>query len=812
MLIVKYLGEYLMTIRESFSFLVNSAIMVVITIALMPTVTFSQEGIEEIVVTARKKEETLQSIPLAVSAVTAAQIEAQQMHSIFDIAMFTPGLSNSKAFGRNTERPVIRGLSNVLAGVRFGVEAGAAYFVDGVYYPGDIGSFNVNDIERVEVIRGPQSALYARNTYSGAINFITKRPGEVTSSSVSLRSAEHGETDINFSTSQRISDNLALSLSARSYDYDGEWTNLVTGKTVGDESTDSYSLVLDYQNENFGMTFRHQTSDSDDGTRALFLQPGNMNNCYPTSTGEMNYFCGEIKTRPIALNDEAFPGTGAELNALITSWGLPEVPLQSYGSGLQWFFYPTNSTEDGLYFSGVARDMSLTLLSMDYEMESGVNVSMSMGVKDEDLATGSDSDHSPVNLVRNAYGGYAQPNGQCYPFCASGIEYMEDDTYELMIDSNQDQAFRWRIGYFNYDREQEQRGWSFIAAYHNLLEQTSTIGNSAIYGMIEYDISDVLTWSFEARSAEETKTLKEYDTNGVIVADEDGKWDSDTIRTTLTYTKDPNTLFYFTFAEGAKPGGFNGSAGTDNGVPIYAMETNENIEIGIKKVWSDGRLVTNLAVYQIDATNVQVTQPAPGTIGTLTSIVVGEGNLGEVNGVELEVNWLMNDNWNLAFNYSLADSTYKEGCDNYQWALTSGGGSYDVSNPAASTNPNGQGTCSIKGKQFAFSPKTTYSVVLSYNKQLANGSELFGGIDSSYESKKYAQVHNGAYVGAYNLFGARFGIRMESGLTLTAYGKNLGDADEPDVVTRWLDNDYSRAFFSNKRRGRSIGVELKYDF
>jgi outer membrane receptor protein involved in Fe transport len=101
---------------------------------------------------------------------------------------------------------------------------------------------------------------------------------------------------------------------------------------------------------------------------------------------------------------------------------------------------------------------------------------------------------------------------------------------------------------------------------------------------------------------------------------------------------------------------------------------------------------------------------------------------------------------------------------------------------------------------------------LSYNKQLANGSELFGGIDSSYESKKYAQVHNGAYVGAYNLFGARFGIRMESGLTLTAYGKNLGDADEPDVVTRWLDNDYSRAFFSNKRRGRSIGVELKYDF
>ena len=795
-----------MTIRKSVGISVNSAIMVVITIALMPTVTFSQEGIEEIVVTARKKEESLQSIPLAVTAITAAQIENQKLDSIFDIAMFTPGLSNSKAFGRNTERPVVRGLSNVLAGVRFGVEAGAAYFVDGVYFPGDISTLSVNDIERVEVLRGPQSALYARNTYSGAINFITKKPGEVTSSSISLRSAEHGETHVNFSTSQRISDNFALSLSARSYDYDGEWTNLVTGKKVGDESTDSYSLVLDYQNENFEMTLRHQGSDSDDGTRALFLQPGNMNNCYPTSTGAMNYFCGEIKTRPIALNDEAFPGTSAELSALIASYGLPEA------SAIQWGFYPTNSTEDGLYFSGVARDISLTLLSMDYEMESGVSISLAMGAKEEDLATGSDSDHSPINLVRNIFGGYAQPNGQCYPFCASAIEFTEDDSLELMVDSNQDQAFRWRVGYFNYDKEQEQRGWSFIAAYHDLLEQTSTIKNSAFYGMIEYDISDVLTWSFEARTAEEKKTLLEFDPTGATVADEYGKWDSETIRTTLTYTKDPNTLFYFTFAEGVKPGGFNGSAGADNGVPMYATETNENIEIGIKKVWYDGRLVTNLAVYQIDATNVQVTQPAPGTIGTITSIVVGEGNLGEVSGLELEVSWLINNNWNLAFNYSLADSTYKEGCDNYQWALTSGGGSYNVSDPAASTNPNGQGTCSIKGAQFAFSPKTTYAMVLSYNKQLANGSEFFGGVDSSYESKKYAQVHNGAYVGAYNLIGARFGIRMDNGLTLTAYGKNLGDADEPDVVTRWLDNDFSRAFFSNKRRGRSIGVELKYDF
>ena len=83
-----------MTVRKSLSALVSSAMMVVITIALVPTVTFSQEGIEEIVVTARKKEENLQSIPLAVTAITAAHNENQTQDSIFDIAKFTPGLCN----------------------------------------------------------------------------------------------------------------------------------------------------------------------------------------------------------------------------------------------------------------------------------------------------------------------------------------------------------------------------------------------------------------------------------------------------------------------------------------------------------------------------------------------------------------------------------------------------------------------------------------------------------------------------------------------------------------------------------------------
>ena len=111
-------------------------------------------SLEEVVVTARKREESLQDVPLPVTALTEADISNRQVTSLDDVAKFTPGLVFSKVFGRATERPVVRGLASVLAGTNASVETGVAYFVDGVYYPGDIQSLDMNDVARVEVIRG----------------------------------------------------------------------------------------------------------------------------------------------------------------------------------------------------------------------------------------------------------------------------------------------------------------------------------------------------------------------------------------------------------------------------------------------------------------------------------------------------------------------------------------------------------------------------------------------------------------------------------------------------------------------------------
>ena len=129
-------------------------------------------SVDEITVTARKREENIQDIPVAVSAVSATQIEELNITGLSEISKLTAGLVFDNEFGRGSDRPVIRGQANILG------DSGVAYFIDGVYINGSIADYDLNDVERIEVVKGPQSALYGRNTYSGAINIISKSPGD----------------------------------------------------------------------------------------------------------------------------------------------------------------------------------------------------------------------------------------------------------------------------------------------------------------------------------------------------------------------------------------------------------------------------------------------------------------------------------------------------------------------------------------------------------------------------------------------------------------------------------------------------------
>lgn len=123
-------------------------------------------GLEEVVVTARKKEERLLDVPLSIAAFSEEQIESAGLRSVADIAQQAPGFSFRQGFGRTGSgeggagsRPSIRGMSNILG------SANASFFIDGIYVSGNITSYQLDNLERVEVIRGPQSALFGRQTF-----------------------------------------------------------------------------------------------------------------------------------------------------------------------------------------------------------------------------------------------------------------------------------------------------------------------------------------------------------------------------------------------------------------------------------------------------------------------------------------------------------------------------------------------------------------------------------------------------------------------------------------------------------------------
>jgi outer membrane receptor protein involved in Fe transport len=196
--------------------------------------------IEEIVVTTRRREESLQDVPIAVTALGAEQIERQNINSLTDIVQLAPSVQFDNAFGPSDTRITIRGLSNTRG------RSNVAFLIDGI----DVTTENVisagsgllanrrllNDVQRIELVKGPQSALYGRAAFSGAISYVTKEPGPQPEGKVGVDFAEDGQRQIDFSYAtpvRGLEDLLAVRVSGVWWDEDGRYKNLVSGTEVG---------------------------------------------------------------------------------------------------------------------------------------------------------------------------------------------------------------------------------------------------------------------------------------------------------------------------------------------------------------------------------------------------------------------------------------------------------------------------------------------------------------------------------------------------------------------------------------------------
>ena len=792
-------------------------------------------ALEEVVVTARKREESLQEVPVAVTAFTAEALESRQISSVNDVARFTPGLVFDKAFGRSTDRPVIRGQGNVLAGVQFGVEAGAAYFIDGIYYPGDVQSLDLTSLERVEVIRGPQSALYGRNTYSGAINFVTRGPSKELSGGAKA-SVDKDERDYQLRLEGPIVDGrLGASLTLRRNQFDGQWTNEATGRTIGQERSDSIVGVVEWTpTDNLRMRARASYNQDRDGTRPFIWQDPTQNNCYPgtrslsyyAGSGSNNnnqYFCGEIQPGRIFLNDapvtNVVPNPSAPPN-LLSPTAPGTAPLAGQTSRLY-------DTRQGVAFSGVNRNLRYFSALADWDIGgSGYRLVLDGAIRGEDNITGSDSEFSSVNWFQNrTNGAFSFPNDPTVGGEALGAntsaQRTDDWSFEAKIESPAANDLRWMLGVFHY--EQEQRGYevNFLFPQGQALPfSIADVNNTAVFGLVEWKFASAWSVTTEGRYAEEKKGVNEWQNAAPLTASTaaaaifsnsnrgaqtfsgTAKFNKFTPRVTVKWQPTDDLNFYAVYAEGVKPGGLNGAAGLlvpapGAPRPTYEQETSDNFELGMKSAWLDGRLVFNAAAFFIKANDIQLTTPIFRTDGSaVTSIATNQGN-GEIRGFEVESRWRVIDPLTLSLTYALADTEFTEGVDDFQWTLTSGGGNsfgrpgaYNPTAPAlGGTNLNGAGNASIVGNPFPLSAKHTASLAADFRKAYNEKVDFFASADLSYTGKRVVQVHADPFVPAATLLGARIGFSSDR-WSASLYGRNLTNEDAVSVATRWFSQPY----------------------
>ncbi len=815
-------------------------------------------GIEDIVVTARLTQETLADAPVSVSVVTGDQIAELGLNSIDDFARNATGISFSQAFGRSTDRPVIRGQSNVLAGVQAGVETGAAYFVDGVYYQGDIQGFDPLSIERVEIIKGPQSALYGRNTYAGAINYITRDPGNEFGVTGRARIANHSEYEAAASISGPIiQDVLSFRLGGRYYSYGGEYTNQLTQRRVGDEETRSAYLTTVFRPFD-GMTWRTRLyyQRDNDGPLPLFLQGAADNNCRPgfrspafrqaspfvpgapallTSTNNNQYFCGVIRAQPnnIQLNTDPFQVS------------------------------PTLGVRDGTAYDGIYnRQWGFSnVVNLDLG-DSGWVLSSLTGYRRNRNLFGTDSDHSNAFAY---FGPIPAANTDPEPaFANTNRDDQRDFSQEIRIASPEDQPFRILIGGYYFTQRFQSVDITFASGAAGLpigtnASQYATIRDRAVFGLVEWDITDALSITGELRYAEETKTLidRTSPTSIFCAGEQDSAtrfgfagtcqprgrftgWDP---RITVNYTTPGGTLLYGVFATGRKPGGFNGTAGvtataqTGTNLITYEPEQSRGGEIGIKFDALDRTLRVSFAAFFNELSNVQLTQSIanPALPTALTSIVNSVGDA-ETRGFELEIVAAPTDGLLFNFGVSYVDARFTSGCDSDEFILNSGGlrPNFDTRNASGA----GLALCDITGNRLPLGSPWIISGSVNIERDINDsGLSWFANANFSAEASKFVQVDNLAETGDSFLANARIGIRTPR-FSIAFFGRNLTNEDSISLATRWFDLRYGagtrglpaaatvtfdgrpavvetgtpRGFFGSLRRGRTVGLEATVNF
>jgi iron complex outermembrane receptor protein len=720
------------------------------------------QGLEEVVVTARKRAEKLQDIPEAITAVTSSTLDQRDIVSLKDIATLTPSLTisnySAERVDPNQQTVVLRGVASSVSGVGIfinGAPAGNGFAAD------------ISLLDRVEVLKGPQSAYFGRATFSGAINYVTKTPSENWRMTGDALYGSDNQIDVRGSIEGPIiPDVLSFRINARHFTEEGQYKGADDGATLGNQRTTSVAGVFDYHgidNLKVVWTALYRENTQDEPVYAKFNSLSGNFNCAAgggTPVTALNYICGQLPS--------TFPanqlGTDFPLNATTSS-----ILLHNGGN-------ITNPGNLNILVGGpgsVAR-VAHTNLRADYSIDNtgtlldGATLSYIGEVERSDSSFLTNSEGQPLNGIAAAL----NPNFGKIPNVTQYVTYLiasasasYDMYHEMRLTSAQDQPVRAMLG-VSYFYSGAPPGLIYGIAPTGLTNfggtgQTSTTENWGAFGSLAWDIFPELTAEFDWRFQVDHLTLDaHYPPAHQFASDLDPEFMP---RGSLQYKIDPELTAYTSFAVGINPQAFNStlfglppsvlaSIQAQSGAGLVVQgERIEESEIGLKGSLFDGRVAFDTDIYYGNWTNQVVSQPIVaqnalnGQLLPGTTIYRPSTNLGrtEIYGYELQFAAKLTPN--LTANATLGVNQTQVDSYNCQACLTI------------------DGRTSVKGNALPGIPDVTSNLFLEYRDQVPFAADYQWYINGQYthSGSFYTDLTNIAYTAPRNTADFRLGIESD---------------------------------------------------
>ena len=758
------------------------ALAIVGAMLLSPGPVFA-EGIvlEEIIVTAQKREQSLQETPVSVSAFTAEAIIDRGIANIADLADFTPNLifdTTSPISGLSSGAVVfIRGIGNTDFSLT--TDPGVGLYVDGIYMSRSVGGvLDVLDVERIEVLRGPQGTLFGRNTIGGAISITSRSPADEFRGDIELSGGNQGRLYVRASVDIPFSASLRSTFAISSKNRDGYVDRLLVGDELGDEDRLSFRAKIVFEPSDvwdFELSFDATKIDEQSAASTILgFTPG---------AGTVGYalaIFGDIPSGLADLNQYILDGTDESF-----ATGVSGTKLDIWGGSLISTFHANS-----------------------------FDIKYTVAVRDTEGEFFRDPDNTPFTITETLNPDYKH----------------EQTSHELQVTGT---AFNGRLKYVGGLYYFKEKGTdnvfvpvflpaadppgsaNLVAGFPAGISNFADVDNSskAAYLQVTWDVGDVFSVTGGVRQTRDKKGFvytqyigADIDGNPLpffpgavnedgiftpgllpLVGNGSGSTETSFSQPTFKFGVDARlsdrSLLYYSFSQGFKSGGF--VLRYVESVPdirTFEPETVDTHEIGLKWQGFGDRVRINSAVFYSDYEDVQVT-----FFDRLGGPITANAGTVDIKGFELELTALLSNRWQLDLGYGYMHTKYKE-------INAIPGLSLSIDETAKLVN----------------TPENTFNMGLQYTVPLG-ANELAFRVDYAFTDDIFNDSQNSPFLfqKAYSTWNASAWFSIGESTDLVAFVKNL--TDERFIESG--DSNFGLGFHeANFNRPREYGLTIRYRF